>query len=325
VRSTLFIPDARVGWKRPAVRAGLEAIARHRPDAIISSAPPYTTHLIARTLHRRSGLPWVADFRDSWIGWHSTPRRPFPAGRIDRALERAVTTGADLVVAASRGVRDDLLSRAGRGRFDVIYNGYDAPVPPPRVPGADLVITYTGTLFPNTPPWLLLDALEALTRERPEMAGRVRVRFVGRISAEMEERLASERYRAHVERVGFVDHGETLRLQAESDALLLLLDEEMARAGVMTGKLFEYFGARRPVLAIAAEGEAAALVREANAGIVAAPEPGAVRGALETLIAAWRQGRLARWPFRDEIVGRFHRREQVRALAGRLDELAGPH
>jgi len=324
VRSTLFIPDARIGWKRPAVRAGLAAIAKHRPEAIISSAPPYTTHLIGRALHRRSRLPWVADFRDSWIGWHSTPRRPFPASLIDRALERSVTTGADLVVAASRGVREDLLSRAGRGRFEVIYNGYDTPVPPPRIPGGTLVITYTGTLFPNTPPWPLLDALETLVRERPELAGRVRVRFVGRISAEVDERLASERYRGLVERVGFVDHDETLRLQAESDVLLLLLDEELVRAGVMTGKLFESFGARRPVLAIAAEGEAASLVREANAGIVAAPEPRAVREALEALVAAWRDGRLARWPFREEIVRRFHRREQVRTLAGWLDEIAPP-
>jgi glycosyltransferase involved in cell wall biosynthesis len=323
IRAAVFIPDARIGWYAPALARGLEAIRSLRPDAVLSTAPPYTTHLIARTLARRAGLPWAADFRDSWIGWHSTPRRPFPASLIDRRLERAVTSGADVVLAASRGVSDDLRSRSrGGNRFEVLYNGYDVPPPPPRRPGDRMIITYTGTLFPNTPPWPLLDALDAWGREEPAIRDRIRVRFVGRISPEVETRLASARYAPFVERGGFLDHERTLAAQAESDVLLLLLDESLVRAGVLTGKLFEYFGARRPVLAVCPDGEAAGLVREMSAGVVAPPETAAVAKEIRALFEAWREGRLISWGFREGSIARLHRREQVRRLGKILEEIA---
>ncbi len=86
IRATIFIPDARIGWLRYAVDAGMKAIESMKIDAIYSSSPPYTCALIARALKRKSGLPWIAGFRDPWTGFITTPKRWAVPAAIDRKL-----------------------------------------------------------------------------------------------------------------------------------------------------------------------------------------------------------------------------------------------
>lgn len=74
IRATFFIPDARIGWHKAAVDAGLKLIKNEGISAIYSSSPPYTCSVIARTLKRKSGLPWIAGFRDPWTGFLTTPK-----------------------------------------------------------------------------------------------------------------------------------------------------------------------------------------------------------------------------------------------------------
>jgi len=130
IRAAFFVPDARIGWLPFAASLGKKIIAREQIDLIYSSAPPYTAHLIAGRLHRRTGLPWVADFRDSWIGWLSAPQwRPLPSRAVEKWMERGVLRDATRVLAVSAGVREDLLSRHPHlrdGRWHILTNGYDS-------------------------------------------------------------------------------------------------------------------------------------------------------------------------------------------------------
>ena len=326
VRAAFFVPDGRVGWKPFAYRLGKKILADEEIQVIFSSAPPYTTHLIARRLKRASGLPWVADFRDSWIGWLSAPQwRPRLARKLELRMEGAVLREADRLLAVSHGVREDLLSRhpeAAGDRWAWLPNGYDAAdfeavQPVPR--NHRLTLTYVGSLYGPRNPEALVRALEQLKGEGGAELARLRVRFVGRIGQPILERLKRSKVSAMFDVVPYVSHAESLAYLLATDVALLIIDDAPANRGILTGKLFEYIGAGKPILALAPEGEAADLIRSENLGWVVPPDdPEAVR---KTLLELLQNQKLDQLRTNQKMRRKFERRQQTQELARILDEL----
>jgi glycosyltransferase involved in cell wall biosynthesis len=288
VRATFFIPDARRFWKRPAIAEAQRILKSETIDLILSSAPPYTCHLIAKTLKRRFRIPWIADFRDSWVGWLSTPTRWWLPDHIDRALERGVLTHADKLVSVSNGVKEDLMSRnpdIPQDKWRIIPNGFDGEDfrGLSAAPRKDkFVLTYTGSLYGKRNPTALLAAVESLFEEHPELRNKLLIRFVGRIDPQYMD--AFSRLGDAFEYINYVSHRESLQHLQDSTALLLVIDEAVAAATIVTGKVYEYLGARRPILALAPEGDASKLIRELDAGKIVPPDnPRAV----ETVMLEW--------------------------------------
>jgi len=325
VRSTFFIPDARRFWTGPAVRAGREILKSDKIDLIFSSAPPYTCHLIGKELKRASHLPWVADFRDSWVGWLSAPKRSFLPHQIDLQLEGSVLSKADCLIAVSDGVRDDLVSRhadAGSGKWATIPNGFDeddfkgisAKTDPNR-----FVLTYAGTLYGKRNPFVLLEALKGLLSERPGLRDRLLLRFVGRADAAFVKAFGT--FGRTVEFIPYVSHRESLQFLADSSALLLIIDDAPASRSIVTGKLFEYVGARKPIFALAPDGAAAYLVRSLDAGVVVHPNDMVeIKRALGRLVEQWEQKSL-HYPADAGKARQYERKHLTRELAGLFDKL----
>jgi glycosyltransferase involved in cell wall biosynthesis len=327
IRSTFFIPDARIFWKHRAVREGMKIIHRHGIHAVLSSAPPYTCHLIGRDLKRRSGLPWAADFRDSWVDWLSAPSRRLLSRKIDLAMEGSVLGEADRILHATRGVRADLFSRhpsLEEDKWEYLPNGYDSgdfsgPSPPPRTDR--FILTYTGSLYGKRNPRVLLEALDRMTAEKPGLKEKLLVRFVGRVHESIAEEFG--RFGEMIETIPYVDHAQSIGLLRDSSALLLIVDDAPQSAGIVTGKLYEYIGSGKPILALAPAGEAADLVFSLGAGRVADPgDPDSVRRILERWIEAWQQGRFQEL-FHVRDSGKFDRRELTRQLAETLNRMMG--
>ncbi|MDM7926683.1 MAG: glycosyltransferase, partial [bacterium] len=326
VRSTFFIPDARCFWKPSALAAAEGILKRRKVDAIVSTAPPYTCHLIAESIRRRHGIPWVADFRDSWVGWLSAPDRWWLPNRVDRALESKVLRNADRILAVSEGVRSDLSSRnpdIPAGKWRILTNGFDAAdfsgLDPK--PDADrFVITYTGSLYGKRDPSALLRACRSLAERRPDLAEKLLIRFIGRVdSTTLDAFRALGRMFEHV---AYVPHGESLKALLESSALLLVIDTAAAAGTIVTGKVYEYLGAGRPILALAPEGDAARLIRSLGAGAVVAPEdPSGVERILEEWMTAW-QGNGPIPHASAEAARRFERKALTGELARILDEIS---
>ncbi len=323
VRATFFVPDARRFWKGPAVRIGKRILARENANLIFSSAPPYTCHLVGLALKRHSGLPWVADFRDSWVGWLSTPDRWFLPHWIDRRLERNVLKQSDGLIAVSDGVREDLMSRhpdIPPDKWHLIPNGFDSAdfegissAPDPE----RFVLTYTGSLYGKRNPLLLLEALCAILKEKPSLKDRLLLRFVGRADDSFVE--AFRRFGKTVEYIPYVPHRQSLQYLMDSSALLLIIDDAPANRSIVTGKLYEYIGSRKPILALAPEGAAADLIRSLNAGVVVHPKHlPMVKNALLNYITQWGNGRLPDHP-RTPSVQRYERRQLTRAMADIFD------
>jgi Glycosyl transferases group 1/Glycosyl transferase 4-like domain len=273
IRATFFIPDARVAWLLTAVKAGMKAIEDYEVDAIYSSSPPYTCALIARSLKRRTGLPWVVGFRDPWTGFLTTPDRWWLPAAIDRALERSVFTTADAVECAWQGIIDDAMAKIptlDRNKFHHVPNGYDSSDFPTveSVVNDRLVITYTGSMYGRRNPRTFLAALEAL-----QQAGRLRpddveVRLVGRFGDDVLEMVEASTFAPSVRQIGYVPHGESIAWLLRSDVLLLIVDEAPESAEIVPGKVYEYLGTKRAVLALAPTGSAIdRLIHETQGGI----------------------------------------------------------
>jgi glycosyltransferase involved in cell wall biosynthesis len=296
----LLLPDSYAGWAPRARRAAAARIARGDIAAVLSSSPPDSVHLAALPLARRFGLPWVADFRDAWIGLHY--RRPPTAWHAarHRLLERRVLAGADLVLAASRTHADDLeRDREARPRRVVhLPNGYEPDTEAfdaGREPAADardgehFTLVFTGTLTLMTDVEVLLEALHEILARRPEARRRIRARLAGPFESGYEDRAQALGLRGIVEFTGPLAHAQSRALQRAAD-LLLLWKPQGART-MVPGKVYEYLDAGRPILALLDEDdEAAQLVRRAGATCLPPGDRSRLAGEIERRYLAWKDG-----------------------------------
>ena len=266
--ASLQFPDDKAGWARRAHATARRLVHEHGIALILSSAPPMSSHGLAARLSRECGVPWVADWRDLWT---DNPAYAAPAWRrhVDRRLERRWLGSAAGVVTVTPTLQRVLAAKvAGRCEVALIPNGYDeadfaAVAPAAREPGV-LRVVHAGTLYGHQSPQPLLLAVAALLAQQPALAGRLRLRFVGLVGARFEGLLAefAARHPGVLERTGFVEHGRAVAEMLAADLLLLIIGGGAAARGVLSGKIFEYLRAQRPVLLIGpADGDAAQLLR----------------------------------------------------------------
>jgi glycosyltransferase involved in cell wall biosynthesis len=291
-----LLPDSYVGWARRAARAAARRLARGGVDALLSSSPPDSVHLAAAARHRDARLPWVADFRDPWIGLHF--RQPPTAWHRARQarLEQQVIDGADVLLAASRTHAAELSARTDPRRVVHLPNGFEPAArgtePPPSPSMGDresafrLAFTGTLSLMPDTE--TLLEALHDLLARRPEARRRIRARLAGPFDAGYEDRAIALGLRGIVEFTGPLSHVESRALQRDAD--LLLLWKPRATPTMVPGKLYEYLDAGRPLVAVLeSQDEAADLVRRGG-GVVTPPgDRVALAEEIERRYLEWRE------------------------------------
>ena len=250
----LLFPDAAVGWVGPATRRGLAVHKRTPVDAIYSSSGPVSCHLIAGRIAARTGLPWIADFRDPWIGnSFATPPRGWHAIQ-QRRLERRIVEGADKLIFPTPGVAEAYEERYpwAAGKMCVIPNGYDradlstaervtgdADRKADRTSERPFRLVYTGSLYGQHELEIFLHGLEILVERRPEMHDRLQVEFVGWLNAHNRDVATSyarsDRFGSMLRFSGFVPHTEAMRKVATSDALLQLIADEPHKGEVHGG------------------------------------------------------------------------------------------
>ena len=334
VSDWLLLPDSYVGWARRARGVAAERLSRGDVSVVLSTSPPDSVHLAALPLARRFGLPWVADFRDPWIGLHfRCPPTAWHTAR-QRDLERRVLTGADLVLAASRTHVDDLEHDAEARPRRVVYlpNGYEpnvvasAPSAPGHVPRDPLYFTlvFTGTLSLMPDVEVLFEALHQLLARRPEARRRIRVRLAGPFDTDYEDRAVALGLKGIVEFAGPLAHGEARALQRAAE--LLLLWKPRGYRTMVPGKTYEYLDAGRPILALLEEDdEAARLVRRAGGTCLPPGDHEGLAAEIERRYLAWKEGTGTETqtpPWRPDWLEEHTRSSLSARLSTLLDELA---
>ena len=272
LRGNLFIPDPRVSWVRCSVRFLKKYLREHPVDAVVTTGPPQSMHLIGRGLKRSLGLPWIADFRDPWTRMFYYKHLCLSkfADRKHHRLEQSVLDEADLVLAVSPPVRDDFQAQTGTP-VHLITNGYDEDDFPVCEPGSrkdgKFRIVHTGLFAADGNPLKLWDALARRCREDEDFAQRLEIRLAGKTDAPVLEAIRERGLGAQLVDLGYLPHSRVVQEQQEADLLILPLRHEPEYAKVLPGKIFEYIASGRPVLGIGQEdGAAAAILRDSGAG-----------------------------------------------------------
>ncbi len=259
-----------------------------RFDAVITTSPPESAHLVGRALKRRNGVPWVAELRDAWT--FESLRPPFPTGaqqRLDERLERSCLSGADAVVCVSEAAAADL-RRRGVAEPLVIPNGWDPEQVAAAAPSSGIALddrmslVYTGRFGRGRDPRALVAAIGALARDDPESAAGLELVVAGPLTDDERDLLRSDVSPARITLAGSLPRDRAVALQREADALLLIAHPE--RSQLLNYKLFEYLAAERPILALAEGTEAGRVAGEVGALVAPAGDASAIEAALGRLV-----------------------------------------
>lgn len=277
IRGNFFLPDPRRGWNRFAYRKAKDLIATLGITHVVTTSPPHSTQLIGLKLKKKLNIVWVADLRDPWTDiYYSQQLYPaFWASMYNRSKEKKVIQTADKVLVVSLDMKNKFLSKikVPSDKIEVVHNGFDEEdfIPPvPTVPEDRILITYAGTIAAG---YSIDGLLQALSRLPDNEQALFHFRFIGKISAEIQQKFFTALPETQFESLGYVDHAKIPGFLVQSSALLLVIPDSPDNKGILTGKLFEYLASHRPVLLLGPlDGDAADIIRETESGYTCDPD-----------------------------------------------------
>lgn len=322
----LLVPDENVSWNLTAIPAAIRIARAEGIDAVLTTSPPSSVHLVGAAVQKATGAKWLADLRDSLVA-HPHRRSESAAVRakekVDQALARLVARRADAISCVSEAIADEVRRLSPRGPVETIANGCDfddfaglAYAPSPR-----MRITHAGSFFGKRDPRPFLQALHDCSVDG---GLDVVARFLGDFRSADREWAEGLGLGDRLELIPYAPRARSLELQRDSEVNLLLIPDAGGRGkGVLSGKVFEYLAAGRPILAaVPPDGAAADLIRETGAGVVAAPDDvDGLAAALRELHGRFASGGLSDIELEPDLRHRLSRRTRVEETAELLRSL----
>ena len=330
-----FIPDNKIGWLPFALSKGNRLLLNEHFDLIYSSAPPYTCHLIACALKSLRGVPLVLDFRDDWTQNQFIVYPTFVHKIANGMLEREVLQRASAIISTNELMSSNLQKRhplIKSERFKVISHGFDpddfgradnieeeCDPPIESIEGRKFTITYTGSFYERITPLYFLLALREILDENPDFADQIKALFVGMFREENEALVQKLKLQDVVEVVAYVKHRESVNYLMESDLLWMMVGKGKLSQTISAGKLYEYIGSRKPILACVPRGGVdARVVRSTGNGMVVPPDDvQAIKGALLSYYSKYADGQLRLTPV--HVVEKYGRKRLTEELARIFD------
>jgi glycosyltransferase involved in cell wall biosynthesis len=309
-----LLPDNKIGWKNRAVKAAEELLERENFDVIYSTAPPYTDFIIGKELKEKFHLPLVFDYRDAWTdnpyNFYATPLHKIWTSR----LEKSALHASDHIITINRRIKELLLLRYKFLKYNditILSQGFDqsdfASLQTHTLPKVNKFrITYSGTFIDRRTPKYFLMAIDKLLKEKPEIRKDFEACFVGYFRKENEKIVKKLNLDDVVNIIGYVDHNECIKYLVTSDVLWMIIGEGKGDDMMSTGKLYEYIGARKPILGCVPDGVAKNTIQESGAGVVVRPDD--VKGISEAIYDLYLKYKKNSLPIpSEEFVDKFDR------------------
>ena len=268
IRANYFIPDARKFWIEPSVKF-LEEYLEHNPvDTIITTGPPHSVHLIGLALKEKTNIKWIADFRDPWTAIDYFYQLPLTKKSIKKhhELEEKVLKNADDVIVVGNTMQNNYL------KFNLnthtITNGFDDFEINHNIHVDNkFSLLHIGMLNADRNHEILWEVLAEIKQEIPDFKSDLEIKLIGNICNEVLEDIAKHNLSDNLNKIDYVEHNQVIAHQKSAQVLLLLINDVPSAKGIITGKIFEYLQAQRPILAIAPEnGDLATILQNTNAG-----------------------------------------------------------
>ncbi len=268
IRGNFFIPDARKSWVKPSVRYLSTYIRDFKIDTVITTGPPHSMHLIGMQLQERLGVKWIADFRDPWttIGYHKELKLTKIAKQKHIDLERKVLQTADQIIVTSKVTKEEFQEKTGQP-IAVITNGYDVEKTEVITLDKKFTLAHIGSLLAKRNPEVLWKVLKELISENVDFAKHFQLKLVGAVSENVLKSVEIHGLSKNLHKAGYVSHNEAIKMQKESQLLLLIeIDSEETKC-IIPGKLFEYMVSKRPIVALGPkDSDVEKIIIETNTG-----------------------------------------------------------
>ena len=317
ISDAVFFPDNKIGWKRRAVAVALALHSETPFDLVFTTAPPFTDFLIGSAIKKHIDRPLVFDYRDPWsdypFKWYPTPLHRL----LHVALERRALRSSSHILTTNRRVKELILQRH---RFltyhdiDIVAQGFDPDDFSPDTgngrPNAAHVsqakrrkmrITYAGVFWEDRVPDYFLQALHDLFAHKPKLRGRIEAFFAGAFREEHQRLVTKLGLQDTVTVHGYLPHRECVRELLASDVLWMIVGDDVGSPG----KVYEYIGARKPILGCAPEGFIKTTIQEAGGTVVDPTDVEGIRKAIERYFEQFERNELKGPP--EEVVRKYDR------------------
>lgn len=270
IRANYFIPDARKFWIKPSVKKLLKYIENNPVDWIITTGPPHSVHLIGKSLKEKTATKWLADFRDPWTEIDYFHQLPLTKKSLQKhlKLEKSVLTHANVVSVVSNNMAEKYSKI--NANCQVITNGFEGEITQkPQNLDKKFTLTHIGMLNADRNPHLFWEVVSELFTENPKFKNHLQINLIGKIAEEVNESIQKHQLKEFISLTSYVPHGDVATHLEKSQVLLLFVNDVPSAKGIVTGKVFEYFLAKRPILAIApTDGDLSSIIKETQTGIV---------------------------------------------------------
>lgn len=314
ISKTFFIPDNKTSWAEKAYQKAKELLQNETFDIIYVSIPPFSAFNIAARLSRETDIALFVDYRDLWTGnqfeFNLTPYHR----HLHKKMEYADLKTADKIVAVNRRIKEKLLKTFQFLTFEdviILPHGYDEDdfqkAKPIERMNNKMRITYSGIFYEFITPKYFLKAFKKLSQERPDVAENIELHFLGHLRKENMKLVNKLGLQAYVTDYGYLEHTDAIRRIISSDVLWFMIGNHASAETITPGKLFEYFGARKPIIACAPEGAARAAAQEYGASFITDPDN--VDQIKDAILQAHKLFRKGQLPKPNEDFVQRHRRD----------------
>ncbi|UCE18469.1 MAG: glycosyltransferase [Gemmatimonadota bacterium] len=319
----MYIPDNQAMWKYTAVKKGIEIISRESVPLLFSSSPPHSVQVIAKEIAQRTGVPWIADFRDEWTfdpNFHSSSFK-----KTQAEMEREVLHECSAITTVQNNARENFCKTTDRKKIFVIRNGFDpddfgaiehrTQMNPER-----LILAYSGRFTVKSSPESFFQALDSVCNHDHTIKQLIGIRIIGK-SGNKEWIKKYPILHEIAEFIPYQPHKKCLSMLNQADALLLLANN-LKHADVLPAKMYEYFYLKKPIFAVTSyPGELTSLLKEyGNAYIGYDTNIKTIEDSILKLLSDW-QNDTMRESVTGNFVNRFHRERLTQYLAALFDRV----
>ncbi len=320
------LPDDFIGWVLFAYAKALDMIRKDNYDLVYTTSPPEANHLVGYLLKKTTNKPWVMDFRDPWTQ-NKTYHYGFINGKINKSLEKRCLENADAVISVVPRITEDLktLIDCKKDKFYTIPNGYDEAdfvnYKPKNQYGGKFIVSYTGGFHGGYPkgysyPFYFFEGILQLLKNEEISHEDLKIVLVGESG---EKKIHPGIPETMISRIGQISHEKVFDYISNASVLLFCINKEIKYA--MSGKIFEYIRANKPILALVlSDSPPANLIKETDTGI--AIEPDDVEGIKKAILYFYNQWKNKNLKINPdwEIIRRYDRKNLTKKLAQIFDE-----
>lgn len=325
IRSNFFIPDARALWIRPSIKRLRREMKKQAFDAIISTGPPHSMHLIAKALKREFSIPWIADFRDPWtfIDFFEDLDLSKKSREKHLRLEQEVLDEVDCIVTVSKSWADSFAKKT-KSRIELIRNGFD-PADYSDLKDStnsdSFKLCHIGSLNKDRNAPLFWESIAELCVENSAFAEDIKIEVIGSVSGGLEEDIKILKIDQQVQVYGHMAHRDVLQRLKSATISLLFINNTQNKGGIIPGKLYEYLAIANPIFCVGnLAGDSAQIIQQAKAGVVCEFEDKEkMKSALLEWYETWKK--MGKVEMEQSQIEQYSRKAQAAQYADLLDDL----